>query len=54
MTTEPRLDSPMRESDGSRKPYSKPQLKEYGPVAYLTRGGAPSALSDSGTNMMFP
>jgi len=40
--------------DMSRKTYASPVFKEYGQVANLTKGGGPSARSDSGSNMMRP
>lgn len=36
------------------KRYSPPILNEYGKVASLTKGGGPSARSDSGMNNMWP
>lgn len=37
-----------------KKQYVPPVIKEYGQVASLTRGGAASARSDSGSNRMRP
>ena len=36
-----------------KKGYTKPELKLYGKVAELTKGGNPSAQSDNGNNGMF-
>jgi hypothetical protein len=41
-------------NDNSRKKYVSPAIKEYGQVANLTKGGAPSTNSDSGMNSMRP
>jgi hypothetical protein len=38
----------------SKKEYTAPNLNEFGSVAKLTRGGAPSTNSDNGSNMMSP
>ena len=37
-----------------KKPYRRPKLVDYGPVSRLIKGGATSALSDHGANMMYP
>jgi len=41
-------------SEPKKKEYSRPELKAYGDVRSITQGGATSALSDSGANMMSP
>jgi hypothetical protein len=37
-----------------RKPYTTPLVREFGRVAALTMGGAPSVQSDHGNNAMRP
>jgi hypothetical protein len=34
-----------------RRPYQRPQLKDYGSVAHLTAGGSPSLEADGMSNM---
>jgi hypothetical protein len=41
-------------SSSDRRPYLRPEMRVYGPLASLTRGGAPSAVSDAGNNSMRP
>ena len=38
----------------AKKRYVSPELVEYGAVSKLTKGGAVSDVSDSGSNMMRP
>ena len=37
-----------------RRPYGRPTLRQYGSIRELTRGGAPSNVSDHGNNSMSP
>jgi hypothetical protein len=38
----------------TKKDYRRPELKMYGDIRSVTHGGAPSAMSDSGSNAMSP
>ncbi|HKO96941.1 MAG TPA: hypothetical protein VJU86_08115 [Pyrinomonadaceae bacterium] len=41
------------ETDKSeKKQYSRPELKTYGDIRSITRGGTDALTSDSGANMM--
>ena len=42
------------EEEQQKKSYKKPEFRTYGDIRAVTKGGAVSALSDSGMNLMSP
>jgi hypothetical protein len=44
--------NPPEPKKSTRKPYTKPQVKEFGRVAELTRAVSTSGLNDGGMSLM--